>query len=394
LKLIYLSLMRFPTEKAHALQITQNCEAFAEHGYTVELWVTGRINTPEMNAISDVYAYYGIKPNFKIQRVPVIDLMSTTSGRLHILAFYLMQFSYLLMMSIMLITRQADIYYTRDESTAWLLSWLKPKKSIAYEAHLFSRTGRRKQLQAQIVKRVGSIIAITPRLKADLVALGAPEHRVMIAHDGIRAERFANLPTRTQARTQLNWSQESYIVGFIGRLSMLNMDKGVGTLIQALKDIPNVQLALVGGPDDIALQYKQEWLKLGLAEQNFLYMGSVPPHEVPKYICGFDVCAMPHPNTTQYANYTSPLKLFEYMACGKAVVASDLPSWADVLQHEKNAWLVPAENTKALYTALHHLQEHPELRENLGLQAQKEALEHYTWQSRTQAILGLIQSAT
>jgi glycosyltransferase involved in cell wall biosynthesis len=78
----------------------------------------------------------------------------------------------------------------------------------------------------------------------------------------------------------------------------------------------------------------------------------------------------------------------------KAVVASDLPSWADVLQHEKNAWLVPAEHTQALYEALNHLKQHPELREKLGLQAQKEAFEHYTWQSRTQAILALIQSAT
>ena len=70
-KLHYISLMRLPTEKAHGLQIMQNCEAFAAAGNDVTLWVSRRWNTVEMRQISDPYAYYGVERNFKIRPVPM-----------------------------------------------------------------------------------------------------------------------------------------------------------------------------------------------------------------------------------------------------------------------------------------------------------------------------------
>ena len=67
-KLLYISLMRLPTEKAHGLQIMQNCEAFAAAGCDVTLWVARRWNTRALRQIQDPYAYYGVQPNFKIPR--------------------------------------------------------------------------------------------------------------------------------------------------------------------------------------------------------------------------------------------------------------------------------------------------------------------------------------
>ena len=74
-KLIYLGVLRIPTEKAHGLQIMQNCEAFANAGYDVELWAARRINTPEMRQINDPFAFYGVTENFKLRRLPLLDLM-------------------------------------------------------------------------------------------------------------------------------------------------------------------------------------------------------------------------------------------------------------------------------------------------------------------------------
>lgn len=386
-RLLYLSLMRFPTEKAHGLQIAQNCEAFVEAGCEVTLWVAGRHNTPAMQAVTDPLAFYGVDNVFRVQRVPVLDALPYTRGRIEKIAFYLLQFSYLVCLTVMLAGRDEDYYYTRDEAIAYWLTWLKPRRRVVYEVHQFKANPRGAWLQRQVCRRVGSIIAITPPLADDLIAQGAPRESVLMAHDGIRAARFSHLPTRAAARQALGWPPDRFVVGFVGRLQMLNMDKGIGTLIQALYDVPDTVLAIVGGPDDIAAQYRQQWIALGLPESHFWYAGSVSGSDIPRYLCAFDVCAMPHPNTPQYARYTSPLKLFEYMASGTPVVASDLRGWSDVIQHDHNALLVPAGDASALAVAVARLRHDADLCRQIGQQAQQDVFAHYTWDRRARAIL-------
>jgi glycosyltransferase involved in cell wall biosynthesis len=394
-KLIYLTLVRIPTEKAHGLQIVQNCEAFAEVGYTVELWTAWRRNTPALRQVRDFYAHYGITHNFERRTLPALDLYPLLGGnpRLERFAYYVHAFTALLWIVLRVLFTRAEVYYTRDEWVAYALSWVKPARQIVYEAHLFAPQARGAWLQSQVVQRSGSTIAITPDLRQALIEQrGAPPERVLVAHDGIRAARFANLPTREAARTQLGWSPRAYIVGFVGQLHMLNVDKGVGTLLQAVAQVDEAHLALVGGPAEQAERLRQQWVALGLPAARFLYAGQVPPHAVPLYLRAFDVCAMPHPRTEQFAHYTSPLKLFEYLAAGRAVVASDLPAWADVVTHGKTAYLVPAGDVAALTTALQHLQDDPILREHLAQAGQLRA-QDYTWYARAQAIKAHITRA-
>lgn len=391
--LLYISMMRLPTEKAHGLQIVQNCEAFADAGYDVTLWVARRFNTAEMRAIDDPYAYYGVQPNFTIRHIPCIDLFplfpSDSKGARF--AFYVQMLSYVLVMSVMALFTSADIYYSRDEILLVVLSRFKSKAKLAYEAHLFSPTTRGARLQTQVITRVGSVIAITPKLRDDLIKQrGAVPDRIMVAHDGIRKSRFANAPDRDSAREQIGWDKSLFIVGFVGRLKMIGMDKGVGTLVQALAQVEGAHLALVGGPDDMAEQLRHHWLELGLPESQFLYVGHVAPHEVPRYLSAFDVCAMPHPHTTQFAYYTSPLKLFEYMASYSAIVASDLPAWADVVKDGETALLVPPSDVNVLAEAIGRLKDNPDLRTQLAQNAYQTVMSRYTWSARAEAILSHI----
>lgn len=103
---------------------------------------------------------------------------------------------------------------------------------------------------------------------------------------------------------------------------------------------------------------------------------------------------MPHPFTQQFAYYTSPLKLFEYMAAGRAIVASDLPGWADVVTHGKTALLVPAGDVDALAAAIQQLYDDAHLRESLGTQAQLHVRQHYTWAARAQQIRAHLERGT
>lgn len=165
--------------------------------------------------------------------------------------------------------------------------------------------------------------------------------KFLVAHDGIRRERFANPPTQAEARAQIGWAQDAFIVGYVGRLQTMAADKGVGTLVEALAQVGSASLGLVGGPDDMAEALRQHWLTIGLSANQFLYAGQVAPDKVPLYLAALDVCVIPLPWTTHFAYYTSPMKLFEYMASRRAIIASDLPSIGEVVKDGETALLVP-----------------------------------------------------
>ena len=394
-KLLYISLMRLPTEKAHGLQIMQNCEAFADAGYDVTLWVARRWNTAEMRRAADPFAFYGVDPVFSVSRLPCLDLFPLfPKGVNDRLAFYMLMMTYALALLLRLPFVNADIYYSRDEFLLWLLRFFKPKASLAYEAHLFPSSERGAKLQRAVCQNVGSVIAITPQLRDDLIKhRGADSSRVITAHDGIRQARFKDLPDSRVARRRIGWDENAFIVGFVGRLSMIGMDKGLGGLVASIAAVDGAHLALVGGPAEMAEQLRIRWRERGLDESRFLYAGQAPAADVPFYLAAFDVALMPHPATPQFARYTSPLKLFEYMAAGKAIAASDLPGWSDVVVNEENALLLPPGDAKAWTDALCRLRDDPALRARLGQNAREKALAHYTWSVRAQDILSHIQSA-
>ena len=92
MRLLYLANVRLPTEKAHGLQIVQNCEAFAEAGADVTLWTARRVNTAELRGIDDVWTHYGVKRNFELRRLPCLDLIwlvPNRTGRLAQVIFWL-----------------------------------------------------------------------------------------------------------------------------------------------------------------------------------------------------------------------------------------------------------------------------------------------------------------
>lgn len=383
MRLFYLANVRMPTEKAHGLQIVQNCAAFAEHGAQVTLYVARRINTPELRAVRDVHAHYGVPHNFAIKRVPCLDLLPL--ARAERLLFSLQMLSYTLALFALMLFKRADLYYSRDVLTLVALSLIKPRRKLIYEAHTLAKSRLGAWLQRLCVRRVGLVVALTGHLAARLTALGAAH--TIVAHDGFRAERFANLPDQRTARHALNLPLTAFIVGYVGRLHTLSMSKGVDILIDAIASCAQpIFLCLVGGPDQIAVQLGERWRAHGLPEKRFLYAGQVAPSDVPRYLAAFDVCALPLPFTEHFAYYASPLKLFEYMCAGKPIIASDLPAIAEVVQHEDSALLCPPDDRSAFSAALARLFEDEQLRARLGQAARARSAE-YAWSARAARIL-------
>lgn len=387
MKLIYISGARLPSEMAHGIQIMQNCEAFAAAGADMRLWYARR------GVGGDLHDYYGVKKTFPAHKLPCINIHTWVDGRapgvITLVAFYMLMVTFGLAAGIGAWFTRPDVIYGRDPIALLVAGWLNPRRNVVWEAHSLKTSGKGTWLQRQTAHRADLIVAITAPLRDDLLKLH-PDANIIVAHDGIRAERFGHLPDAIEARNEAGWPQDRFIVGYAGRLTTYDMTKGIDTIIHAiagLPDISEIALALVGGPDEVAAQYRALWISLNLPEANFLYTGQVPAARVPRYLSAFDICAMPHPRQEHFIYYTSPLKLFEYMAAGRALVASDLPSWADVLRDGENALLVPAGDAAAFGAAIKRLKHDHGLRERLAAAAKRDVFTHYTWERRARAIL-------
>jgi glycosyltransferase involved in cell wall biosynthesis len=105
---------------------------------------------------------------------------------------------------------------------------------------------------------------------------------------------------------------------------------------------------------------------------------------------GLDVLAAPYPRLDGF--YFSPLKIFEYMAAGKPIVASRIGQVAEILENEKTALLVAPENPEELASALRRLKAERKLAERLGAAAQKEAQEKHTWKARLEIVESIFRS--
>ncbi len=388
-RLVYLSNNRLPTEKAHGLQIVQMCEALADAGYAVTLAAPRRFNTRDLRGVRSLWDHYGVRRAFAFTRLPCLDLFPLFPR--HAVAFLVQTFTYLLAILAWLPFQRADLLYTRDLFIGAALTLLRPRTPLVYEVHQVhhSRLGRR--LQGLLARRA-HVVTITGYLAGHMRELGAA--RVLVAHDGIRAARFDSLPSKAEARAACALSPDAFVVGYVGRLHTMDMPKGLDTLVEAValaaQDGAPSDLLLVGGPPEGVEAVRRQWVALGLPPERLHAAGQVPAGEVPCYLAALDVGALPLPWTEHFAYYASALKLFEYMAAGCAVLASDLPSTAEVVRDGETALLVPPGDTAALAAAIRRLRDDPALRERLGAGARGEA-QRYTWDARAAAIKAFVE---
>ncbi len=398
MRLLYITNARIPTEKAHGAQIMQMCEAFARAGADVTFWHARRINTRQMRAIADPWAYYDVERVFDMRALPCLDLFPVLSplaektglGLFNRIAFGLESISYTLSALIGLLFTPTDLIYTRDSVSLLPLALMRGRK-VHFEAHRFpgSRLGR--WLHRTALRRIGGVIVLTRALAERFASLGIAEEHIHVAPDGVRLERFDEMPTKADARAELGLPGDAFIVGYVGRFHTMGMGKGLDVLIEAANRLadPELYVCLVGGPGEMVTPLRDRMHK----PEALIYLGHVPPGTVPMTLASLDVCVMPSPWNDFFAHYTSPMKLFEYMASGRPIVATDLPATREVLRNGENALLVPPGNPDALADAIRTLRDDPALAERLAAQARRD-VEAYTWDARASGILAFVARVT
>ncbi|NNF58387.1 MAG: glycosyltransferase [Rhodothermaceae bacterium] len=227
-----------------------------------------------------------------------------------------------------------------------------------------------------------ALIAVSEGVADWLDGFAEARGRIHVVPNGVDADRVR--PGLDPAWTA---SDGTFVIGFVGSLKPWH---GLSVLAEAFARLhraaPEARLLLVGdGPEREPLTAQLHDLGVQDAVQ---FAGAVPPNEVPRWLAAINVAVAPYADAT--ACYFSPLKIFEYMAAGRAIVASRVGQVAEVLDHEATALLVEAGAAKALAEALDRLRCDPLLRLRLGTTARATVLMRHTWTAVFQHVLALV----
>ncbi len=368
MKLIYIANIRLPTEKAHGLQIMKMCQAFALAGLEMELIVPWRFNKIK----KDPFDYYGVKKNFKIRKLPSLDLIPLS---IPYFGFWIQNITFSLAVFFYLLFKKTDYIYSRDLFSLWILSFFK--KNLIYEAHYFPKHF---WLYQGSLNRIKGLIVITRKLKRLYQKKGITQEKILVAPDGVDLEEFNIKKSKEECRRKLNLPLDKKIIGYVGQLKTMGIEKGIADLIKAMRTVKHT-LCLVGS------QNFDEYKKLAKGV-DIIFVGQVQHKFIPCYLKSFDVLVMPFPWTEHYAFYMSPLKMFEYMAAQKPIVASDLPSIREIL-NENNAILVKPDSPDDLAKGIEQSLKKPDFSAKISRQAYQDVQGH-TWVKRTGSIYKFI----
>jgi len=239
--------------------------------------------------------------------------------------------------------------------------------------------------------KADKVIVVTSRLKEVLQKeYKVPEDKIVVIPNGANIDLFRPMDT-SQARKELDLNQDAYYICFVGSLTRWHGVEGMIRSLPLIVDLcPNTQLLLVGdGPMGLELM---ELAKRAGVSNNVVFIGMVPYHEVPLYINASDICVIPaFRNFRNERIGTSCLKLFEYMACGKAVIGSRL-SGLEILRQQSAGILAEPKNTQELATAVMKLLENKELRMQMGNNGRRYVVEYHSWEKVAKRVADVCQS--
>jgi len=365
MKIVAIAGSQIPSDTANSIQTMKACNALVQLGHNLTLIV------PEnrQSKIGNLKSHYGLQTDFQI------EWLKSPSRRLF--TWQATQHARAL---------KPDLIYSwMIQSAVFGLLFRIP---IVFEIHIqptgtlgpawhraFAMLRRHKRL-ASITRALVDVLEQKQNIhfKAD---------EVVIAPNGVELERFASLPDPVTARQKLNLPYAPTVMC----TGHLYAGRGADLFLALAKEIPQAHFIWVGGrPDDIAA-----WQSRAQSD-NITFTGFIPNQNLPLYQSAADILLMPYgrsimgsSGTADSASVASPMKMFEYMAAGRAIVTAELPVIREVL-NEKNAVFCEPDNIGKWKVEIERLLVDEPRRIELGEQARQD-VESYTWLARAEKIM-------
>ena len=367
MKIIAIAGSTIPSDTANSLQVMKACQALVQIGHEVTLLVPGSKNTSV-----DLQQHYGLQTDFPI------EWLTSSSRRM---------FTWNSIRRARALNAEL-IYSWFPQSAVFGLLYRLP---VVFEIHiqptgLFGPFWHRAFAILRGRKRLVSITrALVDILEHDFHMRFSTDE-VVIAPNGVDLERFASLPDPVTARRQIGLREAPTIMC----TGHLYAGRGADLFLALARTIPNAHFVWVGGrPEDIEIwKLRAETNNIS----NITFTGFIPNRNLPIYQAAADILLMPYSHsimgssgTADSAAVASPMKMFEYMATGRAIASAYLPVLREVL-NENNAVFCKPDDINSWKSALERLLKDENLRDQLGRQAIHDA-QGYTWVARAQRIM-------
>lgn len=367
-----------PDSRARFIQIMNTCNALALKGCEVKILTGKRLNSTQ----DAILAFYDLprEAAFEIVSLPMLRREHARFFRWswHGIFDYSV---FLYLLSLRSDAGKKTVLFVRHLKLADFL--LRRRKAhslpIVFEAHeIFSKDKDAKNhkkivaVEKNVYGLSDALVFISKELRDAVGSIfpGTESKPYVIAHDAVRNEWLANPP-----------GPERKYICYAGSLYKW---KGIDILISAMEYLPHEMLLIIGGGSRLN-ELRNDIAGRGL--KNIQFAGNIPHYLIPEFFSQAKVAVLPNIESGP-SSFSSPLKLFEYMACGVPIVASDIPVFREILEHTKNALFVKPGEPEALALAIRSLLDNPSLACNIAEQAKKDSLA-FTYEKRAEKILSL-----
>lgn len=369
-KLVYISQGNVPSKWAHSMQAMKMAEALAPCAHEFA-FLTQAHWSAMFRPRFDYEGWYGISRRFRIKR-----LYTRTAPFDHM--FEGVRYPAFDERAARYAARVGAAVYTRSPYAGRRASELGTPTIIETHmetdhvefAHVFSAMEQDAFL---------GLVTITPEKAARYVAAGVPEDRLMIWPDAVSLRRFHEVRERKGLRRSLGLPDDRRVAVFCGNLYG---DRGIEDILSSARVITDTLFVIVGGWEKDVAQCRAKAESL----ENVRFTGFVKNAQVPGYLCAADVLLMPNSKRLKTAEWMSPMKMFEYMAAGRPIVASDHAVLRAVLKDGENSVLIPPDDPEAMTDALLRIEKDTEFAESLGKNALRD-VEPYSWENRARDIV-------
>lgn len=241
------------------------------------------------------------------------------------------------------------------------------------------RAGILNRVERFTIAKADRLIVVTLKLKKTLyLDYGIPDEKIVVIENGANTELFKPIDA-VKARKKLNLEPGNLYICLVG--SNLLSYQGTGRLIRAapfiLERFPDARFLIVGGTSDSVRKELIDSIERAGLGGNFIFTGLLLYEQVPLYINASDVCVV-LPKVFERKAGSSPLRLCEYMACGKPVVASRTAGHEN-LEKNNSGLLVDSESPQQIANAINSLLDNKELRTDMGRSGRRYVVENRSW---------------
>jgi glycosyltransferase involved in cell wall biosynthesis len=370
MKIVCIAASFVPSKTANSIQVIKAAHALSEIGSDVTLLVPGEVEA----SWETLKNHYGLRKPFAIQWIHenlffkrydfAINAVRTACKMKPDLIY-----TWVLQAAVLSLWQGIPtILELHDRVTGRIGPWL-------FKCFWHSRTQKRLLTNTQ---------ALNNRLIQDF-NLENHQDQILVAPNGVALESYERLSAPEETRQVLGLAP-GFTAGYTGHFYA---GRGMGLMFDLAKALPEINFLWVGGQPEDVMSWEKRADSAGL--KNLHLTGFIDNAQLPQYQAAADVLLMPYGERIagsgggNSAEIASPMKMFEYMAAGRAIISSDLPVIHEVL-NEKTAVFCPPNELYAWIEALGNLMNDKSKREELGKQA-RSAVQKYTWRNRAKAAL-------